>query len=73
MTFWDRISVLSTRIQNTPNARAELKEAIERLYWEADHHGLECADRYCKCSEDTHQVTYRSLWARLEFLEGMKR
>jgi hypothetical protein len=47
---------------------------MEKLYWDADYHGLDCYGRSCNCLVATHKKrTYPALWKRLEKLERLAR
>ncbi len=45
---------------------------VEKLYWDADYHGLHCNDQSCDCLVPTHEKrTYPALWKKLEKMERL--
>ncbi len=59
---------IPTRLDRTYKLAVEM----EKLYWDADYHGLDCNGKSCSCQEVTHRNrTYPALWRRLERLERL--
>jgi hypothetical protein len=45
---------------------------VEKLYWDADYHGLDCNGQSCDCLVTTHEKRmYPALWKKLKKMERL--